>query len=58
MSTRHEAARGSSHYTRAIRSGRTPGRIISDWERGTLVAGLIIAVSFGLMLVAGAWLGW
>lgn len=49
-----EAARGSGNYSRAIRSGRTPGRIIPDWERGTLIAGLLIAVSFGLMLVYGA----
>lgn len=29
-----------------------------DWERGTLVAGLLVAVSFGLMFVIGAWFGW
>lgn len=53
-----KAARGSSNYARARVSTHADTRIVSDWERGTLAAGLLVAVSFGLMLVIGAWLGW
>lgn len=33
-------------------------KIISDYDIGTLVGGIIIAVAFGLMFVWGAWAGW
>lgn len=35
-------------------SGRTEDIIARNWARGTLAGGLLLAVSFGLMLVYGA----
>lgn len=32
--------------------------IITDYDRATLAAGLLIAVSFGLMFLVGGWMGW
>jgi len=49
----------------ATRQGMQPHRakvpckkdtaIIADWERGTLAAGLMVALSFGSMLLWAAW---
>lgn len=33
-------------------------QIVSDWERGTFWAGVILGVSFALMGVIGGQLGW
>lgn len=33
-------------------------KIVSDWERGTLWAGVILGISFALMGLIGGWLGW
>lgn len=38
-------------------SGRTRS-IVSDYDTACLAAGLLIAVSFGLMFCIGTWLGW
>ena len=32
--------------------------ILTDWERGTLWAGIVLGVSFALMGLIGGWLGW
>lgn len=42
---RQQRARQGSHRTRSI---------VSDYEQACLAAGLLIAVSFGLMFVIGA----
>lgn len=47
------AARGSGYYSRAKGSGRTRS-IIADQEQAYLVAGLLFAVSFGLMFLWAA----
>ena len=52
--TGKEAARRSSSCKRAFPgSGRTRS-IVSDWEQGTLAAGLMIAIAFGLMFLWAA----
>lgn len=48
-----KAARRSCNYHRAKGSGRTRS-IVSDYEQACLAAGLLIAISFGLMFVIGA----
>lgn len=52
---RTKAARRSGNYdTRQKVHGFGDKSIIADYERGALIAGLIIAVSFGLMFVHAA----
>lgn len=58
MTTRTKAARHSCNYARAKYGSRRTRSIVADYEQATLVAGLLIAVSFGLMLLIGAWFGW
>lgn len=49
---RSKAARGSCHYARARRStDQMDPHIVAQYERGSLVAGIVIAVSFGLMML-------
>lgn len=33
-------------------------KIVSDWERGTLWAGLVFGISIALMGFIGGWMGW
>ena len=33
-------------------------KIVSNWERGTLWAGLVFGISIALMGLIGGWLGW
>ena len=51
-----KAARGSCHYARANKKTGTQGSrsIVTDWEQGTLVAGLLVGVCFGLMFLWAA----
>lgn len=51
---RRKAARNSCSYSRAKDGSRRTRSIVADWEQGTLVAGLLVAVSFGLMFVWAA----
>lgn len=53
----NEAARSSGNCSRAKTRTRV-NRIVSDWERGTFWAGVLLAVSYVLMGVLGAWFGW
>lgn len=49
---RSKAARRSCHYARARRStDQMDEHILAQYERGSLIAGIIIAISFGLMMV-------
>lgn len=48
-----KAARRRGNCKRALGSGRTMS-IIADYERTCLYAGLLVAVSFGLMFVYAA----
>jgi len=55
--TREKATRQGCYQRRVNVVGpvKAHDAIIADnWERGTLAGGLLIAVSFGLMLVYGA----
>ena len=49
-----EAARRSCNYERAKSGHKRTRSIVSDYEQATLIAGLLIAVSFGLMLMWAA----
>ena len=54
--TQKEAARSSCNYDRAKASTSRldTESIARDFERGSLVAGIVIAVSFGMMLLRWA----
>ena len=49
-----EAARRYGNSRRANNGSRRTRSIVADWEQATLAAGLLVAVSFGLMFVIGA----
>jgi hypothetical protein len=49
-----KAARSSGNYSRANVHGHKDSPIISNFEFGSLLAGIIIAVSFGLMFIHAA----
>ena len=49
-----EAARSSCNYTRAKSGHKRTRSIVSDYEQACLVAGLLIAVGFGLMFMWAA----
>lgn len=51
--TEKRATPRSGNYGGA-RGSVKPDRIIADWEEGTLLGGLLIAVSFGLMFIYAA----
>ena len=59
MTTKTKTARHSCNYNRALCQkqatalGRS-GSIVSDYERGALIAGVIVAVLFGLMFLHAA----
>lgn len=53
MLNTNKAARRSCNYKRANGSRGTRS-IVADQEQAYLIAGLLIAVSFGLMFVIGA----
>ena len=53
----NEAARSSGNCSRAKTRTRV-NRIVSDWERGTFWAGVLLAISYVLMGVLGAMFGW
>lgn len=53
-----EAARSSGNCSRASVHDHGDTQIVSDWERGTFWAGVILGVSFALMGVIGGQLGW
>ena len=57
--TQTKAARSSGNCS-TPKASTAPGdaKIINDYDIGTLVGGIIIAVAFGLMFVWGAWAGW
>lgn len=48
------AARRSCNYHRAKGGHKRTRSIVSDYEQACLAAGLLIAISFGLMFVVGA----
>jgi len=51
---REKAARGSCNYARAKNGSRRTKSIVADYESACLAAGLVIAVSFGLMFLWAA----
>lgn len=57
MTTKTKAACGSGNYQHAKSNalgGHKDSSIIANFEFGSLLAGLIIAVSFGLMFIHAA----
>ena len=54
--TTKEAARRSCNYDTRLKlsTNSRDNSIITDYERGALIAGLIIAITFGLMFVHAA----
>lgn len=55
---RKEAARSSGNCSRASVHSVQDTKIVSNWERGTLWAGLVFGISIALMGLIGGWLGW
>lgn len=55
---RERAARSSGNCSRASVHSVQDTQIVSDWERGTFWAGVMLGVSFALMGVIGGQLGW
>lgn len=53
-----KAERGSGNYRRSSVPSIADKPIVSDWERGTFWAGVILGISFALMGIVGGWLGW
>lgn len=53
-----KAARNSGNCSRANVQSTADKMIVSDWERGTFWAGIILGISFALMGIVGGWLGW
>ena len=53
--TEKKETRPSGNFKRVYMSANEDKQIIHDYERGTLYAGLLIAVSFGLMFVYAGW---
>lgn len=53
-----KTARNSGNYSTPKTSTSGDVKIITEFDRATLVGGLIVAISFGLMMVIGAWFGW
>ena len=49
-----KATRRYGNSRRANYGSRRTRSIVADWEQATLVAGLLISISFGLMFVIGA----
>jgi hypothetical protein len=58
MTTKTKTARHSCNYNRAFGLSRPlplVGRsIVTDYERGALIAGVLVALTFGLMFVHAA----
>lgn len=53
-----KATRRSGNYNRVNVPSIADRTIVSDWERGTFWAGVILGISFALMGIVGGWLGW
>ena len=53
-----KAERGSGNCPRSNVPSTTDKPIVTDWERGTFWAGVILGISFALMGFVGGWLGW
>lgn len=53
-----KATRRSGNYNRVNVPSTADRTIVSDWERGTFWAGVILGISFALMGIVGGWLGW
>ena len=53
-----KAARNSGNCSRANVQSTADKMIVSDWERGTFWAGIVLGISFALMGLIGGWLGW
>jgi hypothetical protein len=63
MTAKTRAARHGGNHERAIVHGSRDSYIIPDerdraWQIGTVAAGIIIMIAFGIMMCIGAWLGW
>ena len=54
MTTKTKAARRSCSYDTRQNVHSKDSSIITDYERGSLIVGLIIAITFGLMFVHAA----
>ena len=54
MNAKTRAARSSGNYSRANVHVHQDSNIVHDYTLGTLIAGLLIAVSFGLMFIHAA----
>lgn len=55
MIRQKRAARGSCNYTRALPgSVQNPTSILADYDTATLVAGVLVACSFGFMFIWAA----
>ena len=54
MPEKKEAARHGGNHARANVHSYKDNDIVHDFERGTMIAGILTAVSFGLMLVHAA----
>lgn len=55
---RKKATRHSCNYAAPKKRPYQDSAILHDYDRATLVGGLLIAFSFGSMLVLGGWMGW
>lgn len=53
-----KATRRSGNCNRVCVPSIADKQIVSDWERGTFWAGIILGISFALMGIVGGWLGW
>lgn len=56
-----KAARNSGNYSTPIQLSTISRRttpIIDEFDHATKLGGLLIAISFGVMMLVGAWFGW
>ena len=56
-----KAARNSCNYSTPIQLSTISRRttpIIDEFDHATKLGGLLIAISFGVMMLIGAWFGW
>jgi len=53
--SKEKATRRSGNFKRVYMSTKGDKEIIQHYERGTLYAGLLLAVSFGAMFIYAGW---
>ena len=55
---RQKAARNSCNYSTPKNVHYQDENRIAEYDRATLIAGVIIMLSFGVMMLVGAWQAW